>query len=1053
MMRRSTSLESSRIGIVGTLLTSLLVSVADCEEPSGPHHQSLIDGITFTLADGLRIEKVADQPLVKWPIVADWDPQGRLVIAESGGVGWPIQEHNKQKLHRIVRLTDTDGDGKFDDRVVAADQLAFPEGVLCLGNCILVSAPPVIWKLTDADNDGICEQREVWFDGGTVTNCANDLHGPYLGRDGLIYWCKGAFGEQTHQLRDGRTVKSSAARIYRRSFDGGPIEPIVSGGMDNPVEVASTPEGEKFFTSTFLQHPGGGLRDGIAHAVYGSVFGKDHAVLDGLTRTGPLMPVTTHLGAAAPSGLICLESNRLMHFPEAGASRVLVAALFNMQRLTAHQLVAQGASFRTVDHDLVSADRVDFHPTDVIEDADGSLLLIDTGGWYDLCCPTSRIDQKTAPGGIYRITSQATADRTIDRSSIDWQTASSSDLIALLYDSRPWIQRAAARMLQERQYEPVRSLKSILEDAGRPTDERLTALWALCQNGTQEALRVVASQLLGDEPVLAQAACHAISVHRFDEARESLETLLGHEDPQVRRTAAEALGRVGNRVSRAKLLDACESVEADRHLEHSLLYALIEISRRDPEPILTSAANSDAKLHAVLLVLDQTDQTNDLPSALLFDALGSGNPKLRQAATHILGKHPHWAVHSMDQLNGLWARISTEPELGDSLAHLVASWKDEPSVREVTNDWIREVLDLDSVQQVFLARHLTDFTGTAISADWSQSIAKWLAGANEQTQTELIQSLTRIDLHSPAAHSLIRTITTLAGETDNRRQCLLLLSALPQNQTLEDETLESKTVAAFVGDRALLPLASKVLLRVKLNKDGANRLLEAIPQVSSQFLAIAIESVERIGDDRLDEVLLTELRDLPTARTLPQGFLKNLYKDRSMTIRELAERTGDELVRPPADIKASVDRMLARLGPGDPVRGLQVFRSSKAACSGCHRMGYLGKNIGPELTKIGRSRTPEALLEAVMFPSARLEQSYQSTRILTLDGQVYNGLVRHQDDVSIELQLNAERSMVLSNDNIDRMEPSTVSVMPAGILELLTEEEISDLMALLRSAK
>lgn len=169
----------ARNGYVAALLSCLFLSFSIAQEPSISSPQTLIDGIRFTLADGLRIEKVADEPLVKWPIVADWDPQGRLVIAESGGVGWPIQTHNEQKLHKIVRLSDIDGDGKYDQRIVAADGLAFPEGVLCLGSDILVSAPPVIWKLTDADGDGVCEKREVWFEGGTVTNCANDLQRSY----------------------------------------------------------------------------------------------------------------------------------------------------------------------------------------------------------------------------------------------------------------------------------------------------------------------------------------------------------------------------------------------------------------------------------------------------------------------------------------------------------------------------------------------------------------------------------------------------------------------------------------------------------------------------------------------------------------------------------------------------------------------------------------------------------------------------------------------------------------------------------------------------------
>ena len=59
--------------------------------------------------------------------------------------------------------------------------------------------PPSIWKLTDTNGDGVADQRVEWFQGKTLTGCANDLHGPYLGPDGWIYWCKGAFAQQTYE--------------------------------------------------------------------------------------------------------------------------------------------------------------------------------------------------------------------------------------------------------------------------------------------------------------------------------------------------------------------------------------------------------------------------------------------------------------------------------------------------------------------------------------------------------------------------------------------------------------------------------------------------------------------------------------------------------------------------------------------------------------------------------------------------------------------------------------------------------------------------------------
>ena len=141
--------------------------------------------------------------------------------------------------------------------------------------------------------------------------------------------------------------------------------------------------------------------------------------------------------------------------------------------------------------------------------------------------------------------------------------------------------------------------------------------------------------------------------------------------------------------------------------------------------------------------------------------------------------------------------------------------------------------------------------------------------------------------------------------------------------------------------------------------------------------------------------MLSTLADLPSAKTLSMDQLLNLYRNRSSKLKSLTEQTVKKLSRSADDIEAKVDTMLAKLGPGDPIRGLQLFRSSKTACSSCHRLGYVGGEIGPELSRIGGSRTRRALLEAILFPSARLEQSYQPTRVLTVDGQVFNGIIKN----------------------------------------------------------
>src|SRR5262245_701199 len=248
--------------------------------PAGSTHQVKLNGHTFTLPVGFEVELVAGPPLVDRPIVADFDEQGRLYVADSSGSNEPVAEQLKKKPHRILRLEDTDHDGKFDKRTVFADQMMVPEGVMWYAGSLYVAAVPSIWKLTDTDGDGVADKREEWFQGKTMTGCANDLHGPYLGPDGWIYWCKGAFAKQTYTLPNGKTFNTRAAHIFRARPDGTGIEPIMAGGMDNPVEVAFTPEGEPIFTSTFIDLSQPGRRDGIAHAVYGGVFGKVNDATD-----------------------------------------------------------------------------------------------------------------------------------------------------------------------------------------------------------------------------------------------------------------------------------------------------------------------------------------------------------------------------------------------------------------------------------------------------------------------------------------------------------------------------------------------------------------------------------------------------------------------------------------------------------------------------------------------------------------------------------------------------------------------------------------------------
>src|SRR5688500_5177224 len=125
--------------LVLAVVTAFAQSSAAAEFQLGIHK--------FTVPDGFSIEHVAGPGLLDRPIVADFDEQGRLYVAESSGSNDPVDKQLKEKPHRILRLEDNNSDGIFDKAVVFADKMMFPEGAMWLGGSLYVSAPPIIWKL------------------------------------------------------------------------------------------------------------------------------------------------------------------------------------------------------------------------------------------------------------------------------------------------------------------------------------------------------------------------------------------------------------------------------------------------------------------------------------------------------------------------------------------------------------------------------------------------------------------------------------------------------------------------------------------------------------------------------------------------------------------------------------------------------------------------------------------------------------------------------------------------------------------------------------------
>ncbi|MCP4506315.1 MAG: c-type cytochrome, partial [Fuerstiella sp.] len=562
---------------------------------------------------------------MKRPIHMCFGEEGVLYVTDSSGNTDKAPVQLKDPQHRVLRLVDRDGDGVFDESTVFAEKLAFPEGILVYEGSVYVGAPPYIWKLRDTDGDHKADERSVWFDGGSIEGCGNDMHGPYLGPDGFFYWCKGAFAPQKHELENGRTLKSSAAHIYRARPDGSQLEMVITGGMNNPVGLAFSETGERFLSGTFFDLSQPGRRDGILHAVYGGTYGRQNPrVLNPHPNTGDLLPILQQLGPAAPSGMI------MARHPNSGLTGNLLCTEFNTRRISRHQLSRADSSYSARTSTLLESDQTDFHPTDVIEDADGSLLIADTGSWYMICCPTSKVAKPDILGAIYRLQKKNTTvpedPRGLD---LNWDEPKT----AWLSDRRPAVVSRAIDALAS-----VENVASLLQ-----AKAKIPAIWSLHRIPGQTARTSIHGFFNDDDPDVRAAAIHSVAIWQDPESVPPLIQSLSHQDPQVRRLAAMALGRIGNNRAARPLLK-CYSSSDDPFLKHATTHALYELGDVESLPPQHPAVKQVQRMKAIDELNVTPDEFPEIQLAkvvkLSAEQIASQKQRLDELATFLPNADP-----------------------------------------------------------------------------------------------------------------------------------------------------------------------------------------------------------------------------------------------------------------------------------------------------------------------------------------------------------------------------------------------------------------------------
>ncbi|MCH2612745.1 MAG: c-type cytochrome, partial [Pirellulales bacterium] len=133
---------------------------------------------------------------------------------------------------------------------------------------------------------------------------------------------------------------------------------------------------------------------------------------------------------------------------------------------------------------------------------------------------------------------------------------------------------------------------------------------------------------------------------------------------------------------------------------------------------------------------------------------------------------------------------------------------------------------------------------------------------------------------------------------------------------------------------------------------------------------------------------------------------------------------------------------------GDPVAGESVFRRKTLQCMKCHAIGVAGGKLGPELVSLGASAQVDYLVASLLAPNDKVKENFHSIQIIDADGQVHTGIQVRRAGGILVLRNAKDELEQIAVDDIE-LEKEGRSLMPDGLVDDLTKQEIADLISFL----
>lgn len=340
---------------------------------------------------------------------------------------------------------------------------------------------------------------------------------------------------------------------------------------------------------------------------------------------------------------------------------------------------------------------------------------------------------------------------------------------------------------------------------------------------------------------------------------------------------------------------------------------------------------------------------------------------------------------------------------------------------------------------------------------------------NSALQGQILGTLKRIDWDAISRNDridLLRTyqlVFTRLGEPDDATKKALATSLAPHfpAQIREVNVLLSNLLVYLDAQSA----ATKLMAQIRESQSQEEQVDYALalrtldsgwtPELREEFFSWF---VERSGSFRGGNSFNSALRSIQSEAA--DMLTKEEYAALASIIEATPQQSSPQeiLAARPVVREWKLDELVPvvesglRSGGRDYDQGRRAFAA--VTCATCHRFANEGGAIGPDLTNVIGRFSVRDLLESIVHPSKVISDQYGAISIVTTDGRVVTGRIGNMNGDSISIvedMFNAGRLTRVSRDDVESIQPSSISMMPEGLLNTLTAEEIQDLVAYLYS--